>query len=223
MKGLLCTTEEVQAIQDDRKTQKRLPIKRAKGPHFFGLCTSSTGKERVGKYGFGEDGKVLSYCKPPYQVGDILYVRETWSTLDDSPYDNYVYRTDYGITEDDSFPPSMFKWRSPARMPKEAARIFLRVTGVRVERVQDISEDDAFSEGAGETELYNEAEHYSIGGINIKEGSPAQCAFAGLWDDLHAKKGYGWDVNPWAWVYEFEQIDLKKENAYMEYQLSCLR
>jgi hypothetical protein len=82
--------------------------------------------------------------------------------------------------------------RSPIFMPKWACRLRLRVTGVRVERLQAISEQDIWAEGCVDD-----------------EGDPTDNpdAFRPAWDSLNAKRGLGWDVNPWVWVLEFEQID----------------
>src|SRR5690606_29873473 len=107
----------------------------------------------------------------PYQPGDILYVRETFSIDKEG---NYVYRTNYGTTEDDSFPPTMFKWKPSIHMPKEAARIFLRVTNVRVERLQDLLAIDVQKEGFEER---------------------GECEDS--WDDTYLEKGCGWNKNPW--------------------------
>jgi len=142
------------------------------------------------------DDKSPNIIYPKYDVGDILYVRETWSRIDDLPYDNYVYRTNYGTTEDDSFPPSMFKWRPSIHMPRDAARIFLRVTGVRVERLQDILCGDMKREGCiPETVTGGQYQQWQ------------RDYWIPLWDSINAKRGYGWDTNPWVWVYTFERVE----------------
>jgi hypothetical protein len=82
------------------------------------------------------------------------------------------------------------KWRPSIYMPREAARIFLRVTNVRVERVQEITEEDAVKEGA---KAY---------GPNNCSGTSARIAFAELWDGVYNN----WRENPWVWVYEFERV-----------------
>ena len=155
----------------------------------------------------------------PYKPGDILYVRETWSfepcsgkcenaCNTDAP-DFYmgkegcfVYKADYGKTEDDSFPPSMFKWRSSIHMPKEAARVWLKVTDVRVERLQGINEGGARKEGFDND-------------ICLWDGAGKSAAkhFADLWDSTIKKADidkYGWEANPWVWVIEFERCEKPK-------------
>ena len=84
--------------------------------------------------------------------------------------------------------PNWIKWKSSRFLPKWAARIWLEVTGVKVERVQDISIKDAFAEG-----------------VSTQQASHAQPFFQSLWDSLNAKRGYSWKSNPWVWVYEFKR------------------
>lgn len=95
-------------------------------------------------------------------------------------------------------------------MPKEAARTFLRVAYVRIERLQDITDADCWYEGLSEIdELYLEAERYRDGGVIIVEGSPERCAFARQWNSTIKKQDldfYGWDVNPWVWVIGFKRV-----------------
>jgi hypothetical protein len=185
----------VQAILDDRKTQTRRVIK---------------DKDIINRFDIDVDGKPIAYIDqetgdsyPPtaiakYQVGDILWVRETWGKDENG---EYVYRTNYGTTEDDSFPPSMFKWKPSIHMPREAARIFLKVTNVRVERLQEITPKDAWEEGCRIGNFFPWEKH-----IPELQQQCRDILFKSLWDGLNAKRGYGWDINPWVWVYEFERV-----------------
>lgn len=184
MKPILFSTEMVQAILAGRKTMTRRVIK---------------DRDIINNFDIDVDGSVYAYIDqetgdsyPPtaiarYHIGDILWVRETWSR-DESG--EYVYRTNYGTTKDDSFPPSMFRWRPSIHMPREAARIFLKVTNVKVERVQDITAHDAIREGMESEIPFDTVDEF-------KE----------LWNNLNAKRGYGWESNPWVWVYEFERTE----------------
>jgi hypothetical protein len=194
-KPILFSTPMVQAILDDRKTQTRRVIK---------------DKDIINRFDIDVDGKPIAYIDqetgdsyPPtaiakYQVGDILWVRETWSKDENG---EYVYRTNYGTTEDDSFPPSMFKWKPSIHMPREAARIFLRVTNVRVERLQEITPKDAWEEGCRIGNFFPWEKH-----IPELQQQCRDILFKSLWDGLNAKRGYGWDTNPWVWVIEFERV-----------------
>ena len=191
MKSIIFSTPMVQAILDGRKTQTRRVIK---------------DKDITNNFDIDVDGSAYAYINPEtgdsyppteiakYQVGDILWVRETWGKDENG---EYVYRTNYGTTEYDSFPPSMFKWKPSIHMPKEAARIFLKVTNVRVERLQDITEEEAIKEGA---KAY---------GPNNCSGTSARIAFAEIWDKTTTE--HEWRTNPWVWVIEFEKIS--KEEA----------
>lgn len=149
---------------------------------------------------------------PPCHHNDVLYVRETWSfascsgmcdnACDTEAPDFYlgeegcfVYKANYGETADDSFPPSMFRWHPSIHMPKDAARIFLRVTDVRLGRLQEVGDEQAEKEGCF---------GYRTEGKFVV--SPT-LHFMETWDAT-IKKGdldkYGWEANPWVWVIEFE-------------------
>jgi len=94
------------------------------------------------------------------------------------------------------------KWHTGRFMPRWASRIMLEVTDVRVERVQDISEEDAWAEGILTRYCCN-------GGDCGCRGMPINhptADFRDLWDSINAKRGHGWDVNPWVWVVKFKRI-----------------
>lgn len=135
-KPILLNTETVKAILDGRKTQARRAIN---APAFKQVRDPNKIYWKNDQVIFQWHGDTIGEVaiKPPYQPGDILWVRETWSKDENG---EYVYRTNYGTTEDDSFPPSMFKWRPSIHMPRKAARLFLKVKDVRAERLQDTSQ-----------------------------------------------------------------------------------
>ena len=190
MKPILFSTPMVQAILDGKKTQTRRVIKIDDTPENWKISIAGTSIVRAEPY----DVKL-----PRYAAGDILWVRETWSihecvkcqagipALGGECKCEYVYRTNYGATD--------FRWKPSIHMPKEAARIFLKVTDVRVERLQDITEEDAIAEGMSKT---------LVDGVVFIS---AKGNFHVLWDSLNIKRGYGWDTNPWVWVIEFERIN----------------
>lgn len=134
--------------------------------------------------------------KAPYQRGDILYVRETWC----KGLERYIYRADYSDTEKfyrDGKEIEM-KWHPSLHMPKDAARIFLRVTNVRVERLQEITTNQIEQEGV-ETEY-----------PHVLNGEEKKYAFQNLWNSTIKKSDldrYGWDANPYVWVIEFERCE----------------
>lgn len=144
--------------------------------------------------------------KPSYQPGDILWVRETWFENEEcllykaSKYENTKeYHGRNGWVQ--------IKWRPSIFMPRKAARIFLKVTNVKVERLQEITAEDVIREGI----KYSDSGPYHWHVLDTKLNAWINFhfhdeAFKHLWDSLNAKRGYGWDTNPWVWVYEFEDI-----------------
>lgn len=201
IKPILFNTEMVRAILDGRKTCTRRIMKPQLTAH----------------YG-------TQYAKPPYQPGDILYVRETWehfdccscegdehgkcpkepqkSVIDKRGYGCYMYRATDEISGD-------AKWHPPRYMPKEAARIWIKVTDVRVERLQEITDEQAKREGI----QYDEC---PTGFTWKQETDMHNCyttpigAMQALWNSTIKKSDldrYGWDASPWVWVIEFERCE----------------
>lgn len=208
VKQILFNTEMVRAILDGRKTCTRRVIK----PQPYGKCTyplgfvtDSTEKKEVGCFGFGIDeyGGSIQYAKPSYQPGDILYVRETWKNAPNG----YYYYEDW--QRDDIA--DVTKWKPSIHMPKEAARIWLKVMDVRVERLQDITPKDAENEGVGN--LFYEDIGYSEKNYGTEvdpEYGIAKEQFSWLWDSTIKKSDldrYGWEANPWVWIIKFERCD----------------
>ena len=207
IKPILFNTEMVRAILDGRKTCTRRLVKpQPDGKHTFplGFVTDSTEKKEVGCFGFGIDecGGSIKYIKPPYQPGDTMYVRETWMDYAGLT----MYKADCDIYRLDSLNFAGFGWKPSIHMPKEAARIWLKVTGVRMERLQEITEVGIQKEGV--------------------EVDPKECAgkfdfiselfllFQRLWNSTIKKSDidrYGWDANPWVWVIEFERCEKQEE------------
>ena len=205
-KPILFNTEMVQAILESRKTVTRRVIK----PQPIAGIRKSVFVPSGIEDGHGREIKLL------YKVGDILYVRETWSihecvkcqagipALGGECKCEYVYRASYGATD--------FRWKPSIHMPKEAARIFLKVTDVRVERLQDITEEQAIKEGVKDPYDYMEPWFYERPSMQGLEYHRA--AFAGLWFSTIPKyyEDYmTWEGNPWVWVIEFERVEVENE------------
>lgn len=195
MKPILFHTDMVRAILEGRKTVTRRVVK----PQPVGQ-PAQMGKDSCwpGCFASAEDERIY---RPPYQPGDILWVRETWQFIPCIDCGLYVHGgcTDTPITYEDKdsigegcfiyradYPePQRVYWKPSIHMPRDAARIFLRVKGVGVERLQDI--DDA--------------------GVTA-EGLEIGCYFDELWDSTIKPADrtiYGWDANPWVWVIQFER------------------
>lgn len=210
---VLFNTDMVRAILDGRKTVTRRTVRYKYCNTEMKMCTDKYGtrlieiqKDIEGEtHGKNPDGstwhKLLPYIEknPPYKKGDILYVRETWR--EHSPgFDNlFIYKADYA---DGSM---NVKWHPSIHMPKEAARIWLKITDVRVEKLNDISWKEILEEGIN-SHVHPDADYFDG---NQKE------MFAELWDSTIKKKDishYGWDANPWVWVIEFERYEKPEEN-----------
>lgn len=219
VKPILFNTDMVKVILDGRKSCTRRCVKYKYSNTEMKIRTDKYGtriveiqKDIEGEtFGKNPDGstwhKLLGYIEPkaPYKKGDILYVRETWCddrqfTKDDTP-GQYFYKAS---SSDDLEP----KWKPSIHMPKEAARIFLRVTNVRVERLQEMKDEDCEKEGLENfckkcSTLFSECDTCLNDG-GIKED------FKELWDSTIKKSDlatYGWDANPWVWVIEFERCE----------------
>ena len=96
-------------------------------------------------------------------------------------------------------------------MPKKAARLWLRVKSVQVGRLQEITDSDCLAEGITKTRFYAEAKDRAEKGLALREGSVERSSFADLWDSINKKRGFGWDVNPWIWIVEFEKAERPEE------------
>lgn len=208
IKPILFNTEMVRANLDGRKTCTRRLVKPQpdeKHTYPLGFVTDSTEKKEVGCFGFGIDeyGGSIKYVKPPYQPEDILYVRETWN----KGLERYMYRADYSDTEKfyRNGKEIEMKWKPSIRMPKEAARIWLNVTDVRVERLQEITNKDAEREGAQPDYPFD----YDV------NKWPNLEHFKKIWNSTIKKSDldrYGWNANPYVWVIEFERCEKPEEN-----------
>lgn len=220
---ILFNTEMVRAILDGRKSCTRRLVKPQpdeKHTYPLGFVTDSTEKKEVGCFGFGIDeyGGSIQYAKTPYQQGDILYVRETWCLRYDG--EKYFYKADKNTPREEKrlIDYNNTSWHPSIHMPKEAARIWLKITDVRVERLQDITPKDAKNEGVGN--LFYEDIGYSEKNYGTEvdpEYGIAKEQFAWLWDSTIKKSDldrYGWDANPYVWVISFERCAKPAESPY---------
>ncbi len=236
MKPIPFNTEMVRAILDGRKTVTRRVVKpqlKTKcshgGQHEFIQDDFIEGVNFTGfvcrKCGYGVCGPHFkfpvgtSWIRPPYRPGDILYVRETWGDYSECQPGGagyYLYRADYpdGAEIDTSWDGVMYdlpRWRPSIHMPREAARIFLRVTDVRVERLQDITPEQAVKEGVIDPENRPYIQYERVGQL---EWYARNRLFPPLWDSTinpADRALYGWDANPWVWVIEFKRREKPKE------------
>lgn len=196
IKPILFNTEMVRAILDGRKScTRRIVTPRRKAACGF-YVTKKADDTFSGIYEYYEsmsDNPLM----PPYQPGDILYVRETFYEDEDC----ILYKADneklagYRNMRGEDI---VVKWHPSIHMPKEAARIWLRVTNVRVERLQEITIEGIRNEG-----ISSMAVHVGDKEIALKE-------WENLWNITIKKSDigtYGWDANPYVWVIEFERCE----------------
>lgn len=206
-KPILFNTEMVRAILDGRKTQTRRLVK----PTYKGkpypiwefpnrLIPEKTADDEWMQLWLDKVGNPYTCVKVPCQEGDILWVRETWCQLPVTPGGHTRIGGVYYYKADTEIRPEGWRgnWRPSIHMPRDAARLFLRVTGVRCERLQEITSGEAVAEGI-QSNLRSPS-----------EAADALIAFEALWNSTvrqDAMKCWGWNANPWVWVIEFERIN----------------
>lgn len=212
---ILFSTPMAQAILDDRKSMTRRVIKPqptfVNKEYSYVICNAID--------------KPSKEIKCPYgQPGDLLWVKETWKVGcigdSESPGFSFKYRAgadDYVLnaypTDEERFDlinKYVIKkgWQPSLLMPKEAARLWLEVTSVRVERLRDITEEDVIAEGTKDGDKY--ISKLPPSGDVDKDISIANwhiACFWELWSSINSKRGYGWYANPWVWVVEFKVVE----------------
>lgn len=194
-KPILFNTDMVQAILNDRKieTRRKAEFLNGKNPNWTGYVCNGL---------MLYNGTNEPCIRPPrYKVGDYLYVRETWSPVH-IRQKRYIYKADAdrGVGEGANLP---IIWHPSIHMPKEAARIFLRVTDVQLERLKDMTLDNFLAEGVAiRPEAFNDPENAYRQACEI---------FSSIWDSTIPKKDldrYGFEANPWELAYRFERVEV---------------
>ena len=215
MKSMIMGAENVRAILDGRKTRHSFPIKPQppEGVTWVGWMLDSTARENTKHIGSAcwTEGIHYFYAKPRYKVGEIVYVKETFteytafSSL--GGIDTWMLFKARG-----DILPGNAKWRSPLFMSEEDSRIHLEITDIKAQRVQDITEEEAMVEGIEkpiEERCMLAYRDYSIKEED-NEGynwfSTAKDSYSSLWDSINAKKGLPWESNPWVWVVSFKVV-----------------
>jgi hypothetical protein len=203
---ILFSAPMVRALLEGRKTMTRRVVK----PHRLWKCHSICAPEKAADswavwFHYPETDRVGHLVDCPYgKPGDRLWVRETWAC---NPYDDRLwYRASESLPDSAEYGP--LGWRPSIFMPRAFSRITLEITDVRVQRLQEISEDDALAEGV-EADRRGWKDYF--GGESCL--GFASTSFASLWDSINARRGFGWDANPWAWALSFRRIEAAERAA----------
>lgn len=219
---ILFNGDMVRAILEGRKTQTRR-VMNIDLVNDADICKVDGMLSITDSY--GDNHPPHRFC--PYgQVGDRLWVRETWAQVFNGDYCKYPedsckpmcdgcnveYRADTGNPYPGDWPADEAKgynmapkWKPSIHMPRWASRITLEITNIRVERLQYLSEEDAFSEGIDEEgESYLKAEHFMLGGSKIRGHSPAVFSYVDLWESINGKGS--WHEKTFVWVIEFNVV-----------------
>ncbi|MBT1833603.1 morphogenetic protein [Enterobacter cloacae] len=200
--------EMVRAILDGRKTQTRRIMKNQPAgdyPDTPALIRSAGG----GFQWYGHYGESSIFNCPFGAVGDRIWVRETWAEAGASAPDLKLYRANYPAhvpTHYENVPPAEdVRWTPSIHMPRWASRITLEIIGVRVERLNGISEADAEAEGIDMDALADSQDCYDCIADHNMTGRPtATGAFKYLWESIYGEES--WKANPWVWVIEFKVV-----------------
>lgn len=224
-KAILVNTEMVRAIFARLKTHTRRPVKPqfeiasyGKPPYNYDIIevpiingyiwTTATNSDRTGGLAVQVYCKKRKPIKATYKKGDILWVRETHKPVSGSP--NYIYRAD--IPEERW---KDYKWSPSMHMEREACRLWLKVLGVSVEKLQNISLEGIIKEGIVINEnikLFKKMNKIYTD-IDIArqwtDYYTARNGYMKLWDSIYKDPGFTWDDNPWVWRIEFEKVEGK--------------
>lgn len=201
----------VRAILESRKTQTRRVIPAYAQDADLWQIQLHEGEFRAWQPEYPDEGSIELTC--PYgKPGDRLWVRETFLTREKGK--SVVYRAvvegAHGPGEAAGFGAMYGGWRPSIFMPRSASRIDLEIIKVRVQRVQDIDGPDAIAEGCkgiGRDPELQTCDH--LRELATKETwASSQVVFRNLWDSINAKRGFGWEKNPWVWVVEFKRTEL---------------
>ena len=193
---ILFNTEMVKALLEGRKTVTRRLVRRKE----LGEVLSSPARKE--NQDIPDRRFIECLCTVPYEAGDILWVWETWTLVPDG---SYVYKASVEC-------PGAWSgtWRPSIHMPKEAARIFLKVTDVHAERLQEITAEGALDEGTNVEFPEPKPSYISLAYTKMRLEPAARRSFANLWDSTIKpadRPVCGWQADPWVWVIRFERCE----------------
>ncbi|HGG8902970.1 TPA: hypothetical protein ACJJXD_004208 [Enterobacter cloacae] len=231
-RGMIFNGEMVRAILDGRKTQTRriMKVQPSDGfhpthngydldlnAHWYtpGVVDKNGYLQPAKKDVFGVADENEGYTCPFGAVGDRIWVRETWAEAGAGAPDLKLYRANYPEhvpTHYENVPPAdEIRWTPSIHMPRWASRILLEITGMRVERLNGISETDAEAEGIDMEALFDAQDCYDCIADHNMTGRPtATGAFKYLWESIYGEES--WKSNPWVWVIEFKVVPNVQDN-----------
>ena len=217
----------VRAILDGRKTQTRRVLKDQPTDKLDGRWSwiaSSSERSETGKFQYSWpdlDGNAFTirgreqavrYRCPYGSVGERLWVRETWMPFDyDHRPPSYAYRADVTQEGEDLRKEYVkcgrqYQWRPSIHMPRKASRITLEITGVRIERLNDIDLADCIAEGIEWKYRDDKTTHWrDYSGLDVSCTTSAYFSYQTLWESINGP--LSWSLNPWVWVVEFKRIE----------------
>lgn len=218
---MLYSTDMVKAILEERKNKTRRMTGLQEinaAPDEWKLFAvgkgQALGKGMVTMAGFESPTKGGFIPCPYGKPGDVLWVRETFA---DEKYFNGLTEECFPIFKTDYVGPVAWNWKPSIHMPKDYARIWLRIMDIRVERLQDITEDDAIAEGVIEYEDGTYHNYFTQKGLRHKDGVEillAKGSFQSLWASINGQNS--WDFNPWVWVLSFHVLSTTGRPAELE-------
>jgi hypothetical protein len=187
MKGILFKPDMYRAVVEGRKSMTRRIIKNKSGCFLIGT---------------DEDGIHRTSVKPKYQIGEVVYVKEPYFYGGPFGYTRYWYKWSETWKVIEQMTIASFKWKSPLFMPESAARLFIKITDIKVERVSGISEEDAVREGV---ECFSDI----AGWRDYQHGQgwykAAKYSFKSLWASINGSES--WERGDWVWCYSFEKVN----------------
>lgn len=208
-RSIIFSGEMVKAIIEDRKTQTRRVIK-PQPVLFEGREWRWAGAGWSASMNFVPilPGHSIEIHCPYGKPGDLLWVRESFRELidlgadTDSSNNYYEYKADRAPGSIDFN--REVKWSPSIHMPREASRVTLEIVNIRMERLQEISDEDAIAEGIMSGDDWSEVKDQKLGKDVFLT---ARSAYEALWNEINARRGFSWKDNPWVWVIEFKIME----------------
>ena len=193
MKPILFNTDMVTSIVAGAKNQTRRIINLDR--HDYDKFNQDTDNQRLWHFYWSckEDSMFTVEC--PYQIGQVLYVRETWYKATGH---DCIYRADKWFTDNLD---KTLKWKPSIHMPKKYARLWLEITEIRAEKLRDITDEDCIFEGK------------EVVSPGSSKSSDYRNGFIQTWNDLYGVKGHGWTDNPWVWVIKCTKCVQSNKNS----------